>query len=59
MTAYVATLRTLPLPTGSQVFIPTDNPATAFLHWVAVLASLAGFTTFFVGGFVVAAIQEE
>jgi len=48
-----------PAAAGSLVFIPQDNVAEVVLHWGAFLAFFTGFLTFFVGGFVVAAVQEE
>ncbi len=44
---------------ASLILIPTDNAAVATIHWAAVAACFAGFTTLFVGGFVIKGLQED
>jgi hypothetical protein len=44
---------------GSLVFIPQDTLLQSVAHWTAFAACFTGFATLFIGGFVVAAVQEE
>lgn len=44
---------------GSLVFIPQDNLLQSIAHWTAFAACFTGFATLFIGGFVVAAVQED
>ena len=44
---------------GSLVFIPQDTLLQSVAHWAAFAACITGFVTLFIGGFVVAAVQEE
>ena len=41
------------------MFIPQDTLLQSVAHWTAFAAFFTAFTTLFIGGFVVAAVQEE
>lgn len=47
------------LAAGSLVFIPQDNLLQSIAHWTAFGAFFTGFAALFIGGFVVAAVQED
>lgn len=44
---------------GALTLIPHDNPVTSVLSYAIALTAAGVASAFFVGGFVVAAIQEE